>query len=226
MNAKRLLVEVIGAFFLVCTIGLVATTAGDLAPLAIGSVLMVMVYAGAHISGAHYNPAVTMAVWLRGRISSVDLVAYWVAQLAGAALGALTVVWMADRAATPFATEVAWEALVAEFLFTFVLAYVVLHVATSTRTEGNSFFGLAIGFALLVGLVAAGPISGGALNPAVVVGGWITEAFAVGATWPYLIVQLGAGAAAALAYRVVSPVAEVERGPARSATARAAAQPG
>jgi aquaporin Z len=225
MNAKRLLVELIGTLFLVFTIGTATANAGDLAPLAIGSVLMVMVYAGAHVSGAHYNPAVTMGVWLRGRVSSADLVAYWIAQLAGAALGGFAVVWLINRGAAPFSTEIAWEALVAEFLFTFALVYVVLHVATTRGTEGNSFYGLAIGFTVLVGAFSVGAISGGAFNPAVVVGGWVTNAFDVAATWPYLIVQLGAGAAAALAYRVVSPAGELEPAPARSATARTAAQP-
>jgi aquaporin Z len=97
VNAKRLLVELIGTFFLVFTVGMAVANAGDLAPLAIGSVLMVMVFAGAHVSGAHYNPAVTIAVWLRGRASSADLVAYWIAQLAGAALAGLAVVQLLER---------------------------------------------------------------------------------------------------------------------------------
>jgi aquaporin Z len=224
MNAKRLLVELIGTFFLVFTVGMAVTNAGDLAPLAIGSVLMVMVFAGGHISGAHYNPAVTMAVWLRGRASSADLVAYWIAQLAGAGLAGLVVVQLVERSTTAFSPEVAWQALLVEFLFTFALAYVVLHTATSKGTDGNSYYGLAIGFTLVAGIYSVGAISGGAFNPAVVVGGWVTNAFDVGATWPYLIVQLGAGAAAALAFRLVSPATDVEPASARTATARAAAQ--
>ena len=223
MNAKRLLVELIGTFFLFFTVGMAVANAGDLAPLAIGSVLMVMIFAGAHISGAHYNPAVTMAVWLRGRASSADLVAYWIAQLAGAGLAGLVVVQLLERSTTPFEPAVAWEALLVEFLFTFALAYVVLHVATSKGTEGNSYYGLAIGFTLVAGIFAVGAISGGVFNPAVVVGNWVTNAFDVAATWPYLVVQLGAGAAAALVYRVVAPVADVEPASARTATARTAA---
>lgn len=196
--------------------------AGDLAPLAIGAVLMVMVFAGAHVSGAHHNPAVTIAIWLRGRASSADLVAYWIAQVAGAGLAGLAVVQLLDRSATPFSPTVAWEALFVEFLFTFALAYVVLHVATSRGTEGNSYYGLAI--TLVAGIYAVGAISGGAFNPAVVVGGWVTNVFDVGATWPYLVVQLGAGAAAALVYRVVAPVADVEPASERTAMARTAAR--
>ena len=86
---KKLAVEFIGTFFLVLTVGQVvvgadpASPASALAPLAIGSALMVMVYAGGHISGGHYNPAVTLAVWLRGKCTAVEVPAYMVAQVVG-----------------------------------------------------------------------------------------------------------------------------------------------
>jgi aquaporin Z len=225
-NAKKLLVEAIGTFFLVLTVGLVATSAGDLNGLAVGALLMVMVYAGAHVSGAHYNPAVTTAVWLRGRATTADWFAYVIAQLVGAAAAAGVVIGLVGRGETPFTPEIAGEALLAEFLFTFALAYVVLHVATSRSTEGNSYFGLAIGFTVLAGTYAVGALSGGAFNPAVTVGAWVTNAFDVGGTWPYLLVQLGAGAAAAVVYRLVAPAGEVEASTARRAAPQAAAQPG
>jgi aquaporin Z len=226
INAKKLLVEAIGTFFLVLTVGLVGANAGELGGLAIGAVLMVMVYAGGQISGAHYNPAVTTAVWLRGRATTADWFAYVVAQLVGAAAAAGVVIGMLGRGDAPFSPAVAGEALLAEFLFTFALAYVVLHVATSKSTEGNSYFGLAIGFTVLAGAYAVGAISGGAFNPAVTVGSWVTNAFDVGATWPYLLVQLGAGAGAALVFRVVAPSTETEAEAVRQATPQAAAQPG
>src|SRR4029077_5589117 len=83
-------VECIGTFFLVLTIGCtVIGGAGAMAPLAIGSALMVMIFAGGHISGGHFNPAVTLAVFWRGRCPASDVPGYMVAQFVGAALAAL-----------------------------------------------------------------------------------------------------------------------------------------
>ncbi len=174
MNIRKLLVEMIGTFFLVLTIGQVVVgtkpTDGVIAPLAIGSALMVMVYAGGHISGAHYNPAVTLAVWIRGRIPAADIVPYWVAQVLGAVLAGLLVVYLKGQSASVEKDPDTVRSIIVEVLFTFALAYVVLNVATSKATSGNSYFGLAIGFTVLVGAFAVGSISGGAFNPAVAVG--------------------------------------------------------
>src|SRR5438874_4519623 len=126
---KKYIVELIGTFFLVLTIGCVVAKpkdAGDFAPLAIGSMLMVMIYAGGHISGAHYNPAVTLAVWLRGKCTTPEMPAYMAAQLVGAALAAGTVLVFKQGTAVTPATPAIGPALLAEFLFTFALAYVVL----------------------------------------------------------------------------------------------------
>ena len=84
-------------------------------------------------------------------------------------------------------------ALLAEFLFTFALVYVVLNVATAKGTEGNSFYGLAIGFTVVAGAYAVGSVSGGAFNPAVAVGGSIMNIFAWGNIWIYLVAQLASG---------------------------------
>src|SRR3954449_9457347 len=142
---RRYAVEFIGTFFLVLTIGCtgLAAAPGEIAPLAIGGVLMAMIYAGGHISGAHYNPAVTLGVFLRGRCPASDVLPYWGAQLLGAA-GAALIVGLALRGApvTPFVAPV-FGAFLAEFLFTFALVYVVLNVATADATDGNSYFGLA-----------------------------------------------------------------------------------
>ncbi len=166
---RRYAVEFIGTFFLVLTIGCtgLAAAPGVIAPLAIGSVLMAMIYAGGHISGAHYNPAVTLGVFLRGRCPASDLLPYWGAQLLGAACAAL-IVGLALRGApvTPLLAP-KLGAFLAEFLFTFALVYVVLNVATADATEGNSYFGLAIGFTVLAGAFAVGQVSGAAFNPAV-----------------------------------------------------------
>jgi len=89
----KLLTEMIGTFFLVLTIGLTVLGETPFAPIAIGSALMVMVYMGGHVSGAHYNPAVSLAVWMRGKLETKDLLPYWGAQIVGALLaGAIVMV--------------------------------------------------------------------------------------------------------------------------------------
>jgi aquaporin Z len=87
---KKYFAELIGTFFLVLTIGctVIGHGAGALAPLAIGSALMVMVFAGGHISGGHFNPAVTLGVWLRGKCETKDVVPYMIFQIVGAVLAA------------------------------------------------------------------------------------------------------------------------------------------
>ncbi|OJZ69025.1 porin [Mycobacterium paraffinicum] len=200
-------VELIGTFFLVFTVGATGRSGAALAPLAIGAALMVMVYAGGHISGGHYNPAVTLAALVRGRINRSEAFGYWVAQLVGgvAAAPVVRAVVSASKAqAVAPAGHAMTSALVGELLFTFALAYVVLNVATSKDNTGNSFYGLAIGFTVTVGAVAVGGISGGAFNPAVVVGGAAMGLFA-GSALIYPAVQLVAGACAGLVFRALNP---------------------
>jgi aquaporin Z len=205
---RKYAVELIGTFFLVFTVGASVITHSALAPLAIGGVLMTMIYAGGHISGGHYNPAVTMAVLVRGRIGVRDAVAYWVVQLAGGLLAAAAVageVHRAQPAARSLSGHAITTAAVAELLFTFALCYVVLNVATSRTHPDNSFFGLAIGFTVTAGAIAVGGISGGAFNPAVTLGGTALGLFAASTMWVYVAVQLVAGAAAGLAFLALNP---------------------
>lgn len=165
----RYLTELIGTFFLVFVIGMTAVSGLAAAPLAIGSVLMVMVYMGGHVSGAHYNPAVTVSVYLRGAMERSDVLPYVVAQLAGAVVAALLVVIVTGETFAPAPSPDASAAafVLAELVMTFALVLVILNVATSKATEGNSYYGLAIGFTVLAGAYAVGPVSGGAFNPAV-----------------------------------------------------------
>jgi aquaporin Z len=203
--------EVVGTFFLVLTIGLTVLAGTPLAPLAIGAVLAVMVYMGGHVSGAHYNPAVTLAVWMRGKLPGREVLPYVVAQLAGAVLAALAVNAITGRtfAPAPGAGVSAARALLVEALYTFALALVVLNVATSRQTEGNSFFGLAIGATVLAAAFAGGGLSGGAFNPAVGVGPALVDAALRGGTlrhlWLYLVGPFAGAAAAALLFRVQNP---------------------
>jgi aquaporin Z len=202
---RKLVVELIGTFFLVFTVGMAVATAGVLAPLAIGSALMVMIFAGGHVSGAHYNPAVSTAVFLRGKMTSGELGAYVVAQLAGAIAAGIVVIILEFDAEEAAEFVGAGKMLIVEFLFTFALAWVVLNVATARGTEGNSFYGLAIGFTVVVGAFAVGSLSGAAFNPAVAVGAMVMGIFSWGDIWIYLLANLAGGAAAAAVFMYTQP---------------------
>lgn len=207
---NRYIFEFIGTFFLVLTIGMVVIDPGvpaGFAPVAIGSVLAVMIFATGHISGGHLNPAVTLGVFLRGKITLNDALFYWAAQLLAGVVAALAVGLM--KPALPGSALVEsiniTAALLAEFLFTFALVFVVLNVATAKGTEGNSFYGWAIGFTVLAGAYAVGGVSGGAFNPAVALGGSVMRIFAWGNIWLYLLAELLGGAAAAYVFRFAHP---------------------
>lgn len=202
---RKLIVEAIGTFFLVLTIGMVVVEpgAGALAPVAIGAALMAMVYAGGHISGAHYNPAVSLAVMLRGKATPMEMVTYWVAQILGAVLAALVVTSLKETAQIVATIPPTTPSLIAEFVFTFALAYVVLNVATTRGTEGNSYYGLAIGFIVLVGAYSVGGISGGAFNPAVAVSLVVMGLIGAESIWIYLVANFAGAAAAAILFRAL-----------------------
>jgi aquaporin Z len=203
---QKLVTEFIGTFFLVLTIGctVLPGAAGVIAPLAIGAALMVMVFAGGHVSGAHYNPAVTLAVWLRGRCDTKDVAPYWVAQLAAASAAAWVAMFLVDESGTPMVIENVPAALAAEFLFTFALAYVVVNTATAKRTANNSFYGLAIGMTVMVGAFSVGSISGGAFNPAVAVGAGLMKLVRFSDLWIHIGADLAGGAAAAWVFKFVN----------------------
>src|SRR5580700_3670964 len=169
---NKYVVELIGTFFLVFTVGctVIGGGAGVIPPLAIGAALRVMIFAGGHVSGAHYNPAVTLAVWLRGKCDAKDVGPYMISQVIGASLAAGCVKYLRGGATVVPINPAIGPALLAELLFTFALCFVVLNVATSKWTAGHSFYGLAIGMTVMTGAFAVGDISGGAFNPAVAVG--------------------------------------------------------
>jgi aquaporin Z len=201
---RKYLTELIGTFFLVLTIGLTVVGGSAFAPLAIGSVLMVMVYMGGHISGAHYNPAVTLAVFLRGKMPGRDVAPYMIVQVIGALMagGAVLVILGDTFAPTPGAEASLGAALLVEFLFSFALCLVVLNTAATAETDGNSYFGLAIGFTLAVGVFAGGSVSGGAFNPAVSIGPAVVDtlngAGSYSFIWVYVISPFAGGSLAAL----------------------------
>lgn len=203
---KNLLVEFIGAFFLVLVIGMTVIPPGNspMAPLAIGTILAVMVYAGGQFSGGHYNPAVTLAACIRGACKPSMLFPYWVAQLGAAAVASVLVLKFKAGTAPQLMQPEFMSAFIAEFIGTFALCYVVLCTATSKKSEGNSFYGFAIGFTVFACATALGGISGGAFNPAVALGLGVTGILEGGSLMPHFIAQLCAAALAAAVFKTAS----------------------
>jgi len=197
--------EFIGTLFLVLAVGLTGN------PIAIGVTLASMVYIGGHISGAHYNPAVTIAVWLRGKLEKSEVPFYFLAQILGAFSAAIIIAFVSN----PFIPEPAvsvtiWQALLIEILFTFVLATVILTVATAIKLKGNYIYGIAIGLALMAGAFVGGPISGGVYNPAVGLGP-ILLSLLTGSSYPikfillYIIGPSIGGILSAIVFKYLNP---------------------
>jgi aquaporin Z len=203
---KKYIVEFIGTFFLVFTVGctVIAPGAGDMAPVAIGASLMVMVFAGGHISGGHFNPAVTFAVWLRGKCESRDVLPYWLAQIAAAATAAWLISFFKAPGSAHELVIYPKAAAAAEFIFTFALAWVVLNTATAKGTTGNHFYGVAIGMTVMVGAYAVGGVSGGAFNPAVATGMTLMGLSHWSNYWVYLVGELGGAGTAAIIFKLVN----------------------
>src|SRR5262245_1772046 len=201
---RRYLTEFIGTFFLVLTVGLTGTAGSPMEPIAVGSALMIMVYMGGHVSGGHYNPAVSLALLLRGKMESVgEFVGYVLSQLAGAIVAALATYVIVGQTVkvAPGSSASTLGALLIEILFTFALALVVLNVATSAKTQGNSFYGLAIGFTVVAGALAGGLSVGGAFKPAGGTRPILVDAMVSGGSlthlWLYLVGPFVGGALAA-----------------------------
>jgi aquaporin Z len=205
---RKYVVEFIGTFGLVLTVGCTILGHAALAPLAIGASLMVMVYAGGHISGGHYNPAVSLAAYLRGRLDQHDLFRYWAVQLLAGLIAAFFAKFIINPGTVislSLSGRGIFAALLAEFFFTFALCYVVLNVATSKDHPDNSFYGLAIGFTVFVGATAVGGVSGGAFNPAVAFGATVMGLLSWSNIWIYLLADLAGGAAAAYTFKYLNP---------------------
>ena len=182
---RKYLTEFLGTFFLTLTACLTVTGERPTPAFAIGVSLMVMVYMGGHISGAHYNPAVSLALLLRKKFPSSDFVPYVIAQVLGATVAAWVAYLVLGKTlnVAPGEGVSSMTAVLVEAIFTFALALTVLNVACSEKTKGNSFYGLAIGFTIVFAAFAGGWISGGAFNPAVGTGPNVINAIFGGGTW-------------------------------------------
>ncbi|MBU0696795.1 MAG: aquaporin [Bacteroidetes bacterium] len=213
---KKYFVEFIGTFFLMLIIVLTVNDgSGDMAPLAIGSILMVMVFAGGHISGGHFNPAVTLGVWICGKVKAGDIPGYMIGQILGSLLGALTAIYLLGfiPGSTPISTGGTFDFIggtLAEFLGTFALVWVVLHTATAADIKGNSYYGLAIGFTIMACAYGLGGITGGAFNPAVALGISAIGMTSWGNILAFLLGQLLAGVAAAFVFKYVTALSKTE----------------
>jgi aquaporin Z len=201
---KKQLIEFIGTFFLVLAI----TLSGN--PIAVGVVLAAMIYMGGYISGGHYNPAVTLAVYLRRKIDQPTAIQYVIYQCLGAVAAAFIAFLVTGAAVVPKPgpNVTLISVIIMEAIFTFGLASVVLHVATSSRTHGNQYFGLAIGFMVMAGAFSAGAISGGVFNPAVALGTFLVDMTNIPGNLPNLVVfvigQLLGAVGAATVYNIVT----------------------
>ena len=211
MRAK-LVAEFVGTFFLVLTIGLTVLVGSAFAPVAIATVLTAMIYTTGHVSGAHFNPAITLAFWLRGTFPAREIGPYVAVQVAASTLAALAAFLVTGDVlvvAPAAETSLASFALL-ELLFTFALALVILNVATAPGLAGNEVYGLAIGFVVLGGAYAAGPISGGAFNPAVALGPVLVDVFvgdglSLAGLWIYLGATSAGAALAVPVFRMMNP---------------------
>lgn len=200
-------VEFIGTFFLVFTVALSAVLglAGPYAPFAIATVLAVMIYAGGHISGAHFNPAVSAGLASRKKLEGRDIGVYIGAQVAGAAAAAALclTVFRGSTEISPLQPNLV-PALVSEFIFTFALVWTVNNVATAKANANNSFYGLAIGGSVLAGAFTVGSVSGGAFNPAVAVGLGVLGKLSWANVAAYAVVEVAAGVVASQAFKALS----------------------
>jgi aquaporin Z len=214
---RKYTTEFVGTFFLVLTICNAVLSKAALAPIAIGLALAALVFAGGHVSGAHYNPAVTTAVFLRGGLPGRDVGPYMAAQTTGAIAAAGLSRWLIGVTPGPALSATGRAlvaAFVAELLVTFLLCYVVLNVATSRSHPNNSFYGLAIGGTVLAGAITVGGISGGVFNPAVAVGVSVAGLVSWSMLWVYLVANIAAGALAAGVFRMLNPAEHEKPDPA------------
>ena len=200
---QKLTTEFIGTFFLSLTICTAAVygSAGDYAPFGIAATLMVMIYAGGHISGAHYNPAVTVSIYLRGACDKDEVLPYIASQVIAAVSAAIVVenLLRPNEVVTGF--ELGTDAIVAELLFTFALAYVILNVATTESTSGNGYFGAAIALVVLAGAITVGSISLASFNPAVTSALIVSGKLTLADSWMHFVPQFVGAVLATYVYK-------------------------
>ena len=200
---QKLTTEFIGTFFLSLTICTAAVYVSDneYAPFGIAATLMVMIYAGGHISGAHYNPAVTVSIYLRGACEKDEVLPYITSQVIAAVSAVIVVENLLFPDAVVPGFELGNDAVVAELLFTFALAYVILNVATTESTSGNGYYGAAIALVVLAGAITVGSISLASFNPAVTSALIVSGKLTLADSWMHFVPQFVGAVLATYAYK-------------------------
>ena len=205
---RKYVVEFIGTFFLVMSICMAESGGlGQFGPLAIGMTLIMLVYSSGHISGSHLNPAVSLAVYLRGRLNGGDVMPYMVGQFLGATLAAMLSGFLLTslQLAEPVTKELdIVPSLIAEFLGTLLYVYVYLNMFTTRRTSGNTYFGIAIGLAYVASLYTFQSVSQGAFNPAVALGITMANLTSWSSMWIFLVANFAGGVVAAFLSQYVN----------------------
>lgn len=223
-NMKKYLAEMVGTMVLVLmgcgsavfagnAAGAVSAGVGTIGvALAFGLSVVAMAYTIGNISGCHINPAITLGVWLSGRMSGKDAIMYMVFQVIGAIIGSAVLFGLVSAGthngptstgSNSFADGCMLQAFVAELVFTFIFVLVVLGSTDSKKGAGN-FAGLAIGLTLVLIHIVCIPITGTSVNPARSIGPAIFEGGrALSQLWLFIVAPLAGGAAAALAWKCI-----------------------
>ena len=170
---KKYSIEFLGTFFLLLISALTEN------PIAIGLGLASLIYVGAHVSGAHYNPAVSIAMVIRGEINKTECFKYCIAQILGAIAGSFIYFLITNNVfeIQPDSDTTRTQFLIAEFIFTFLLVITILFVGTHPKLKDNQFYGAAIGLTVIASQYSIAEISSSVLNPAISIGPAIFNIF-------------------------------------------------
>jgi len=210
-DGVKMVSEFIGTYILVLTVGLNVLGGSPAGAFSIAAALMCMIYALGTVSGAHFNPAVTLAIMCSGRnkCSAEEGIKFMIVQVAAGICAAFTYSALENGKTFELKPEHStWtQVFVVEMIFTFVLAFVVLSVATAKKSLAE-YFGFAIAMCVTVGGFAIGKVSGGALNPAVAIGISSSHLLNSGDGWPcliYTLAELVGGGLAAVVFQLTQP---------------------
>jgi len=200
MSIRKYIAEFIGTFFLVFIMGLTGN------PIAIGLIFGALIYWGTNISGAHFNPAISLAVLIKGEIKIKNFIFYSAAQLFGAFFAALVIYSIRDVVYFPSpGLDVHYvKSILCELLLTFLLCSVYLTVMFHKKFIGNNIYGIVVGFTLIAIMFAGSSISGGVFNPAAGLGTGLFDLLITGDginhSWLYIVGPFTGAAFAGLIY--------------------------
>lgn len=179
---KKYITELIGSFFLVLALGMTGNA------LASGLLIIPVIYLGAHISGAHYNPAVSISFWATGNMPQKTMWGYIGIQTAGAFAGCLMIYFMAGSAfqTVPSSAVTPLQYGLAELIFVLLLCMLYLTLFLTDQFRNNQIYGVAIGLSYAGILLIGEPVSGGVFNPSVAIAASVVDYFDFGESYIYL----------------------------------------